>query len=188
MNTHQKFPAESSGAALLIHFHFHSGLFHQSTQLWYFSQGKSSRVKQQSVLISENALDISNSKCFGFITTESKNEGFFLKLPISTSINNREIHQHSGLTKSSSYIHRNRKQTRMQCSCKTCWVFFNSYRYYIVKPLGSGNKLWTKHVHWHNHLLNWYGELVSKQLLMYTSNSYGATLSFIWSHVSGLRM
>lgn len=33
-------------------------------------------------------------------------------------------------------------------------------------------------------LLGWYGELVSQQLLIYTSSAYGASLSFIWSHVS----
>ncbi len=33
--------------------------------------------------------------------------------------------------------------------------------------------------------LNWNGELVSKQLLIYTSSSSGTTLSFIWSRVSG---
>lgn len=32
--------------------------------------------------------------------------------------------------------------------------------------------------------VGWYGERAGKQLLIYTSDSYRAALSFIWSHVS----
>lgn len=46
----------------------------------------------------------------------------------------------------------------------------------IFWPLGgSGNKLWT-------HFKLW-GGFVSKQSLIYTSSSYGATLSLLFSHV-----
>lgn len=36
----------------------------------------------------------------------------------------------------------------------------------------------------YRYLLSWYSELVSNELLIYTSNSYRATIVFIWSHAT----
>lgn len=46
----------------------------------------------------------------------------------------------------------------------------------------SRNKLWTQN--WYLPLLSWYGELVNKQLLIYTPGRYRTTLLFIWNKSS----